>query len=157
MNTKNLLAVLALVVVVIAGGGYVYASNNKNQEAAVAQAPTPSTPVDTTVVPTVTAPVALKYKDGTYTAIGEYHAPSGSESINVSLTIKDDVISDATVTGTAKNPASKMNQDKFISGYKALVVGKKVDDVNLSNVSGSSLTPMGFNTALEQIKTEAKA
>ena len=43
------------------------------------------------------------------------------------------------------------------NNVKTLVVGKKITDVKLDKVSGSSLTPKGFNDALEQIKTLAKA
>lgn len=160
MNTKNLLAILAVVVVVLAGGAYMMSNNSKTEVAAVAQVPTNptqgTTPTDATVTPS-TAPAALKYKDGTYSATGEYRAPSGPESITVSLTLKDDMIVDSTVTSTATNPGTKQNQGKFMSGYKALVTGKSIDDVVLSNVSGSSLTPIGWNAAVETIKTEAKA
>jgi hypothetical protein len=38
-----------------------------------------------------------------------------------------------------------------------LVVGKSVDEVSLSRVAGSSLTSLGFNNALTQIKEDAKA
>jgi hypothetical protein len=158
MNTKNLLAILALVIVVMAGGAYAYTSSSKTQEAAVAQTTqAPTTPVDTAVVPPVTAPVTTKYKSGTYSATGEYRAPSGTESVDVSLSIKDDVVVDSTVTGTASNHESKQYQSRFIAGYKSQVTGKKLDEINISNVSGSSLTPMGFNVALDKIKSQAKA
>ncbi len=38
-----------------------------------------------------------------------------------------------------------------------VVVGKKIDEVQLTKVAGSSLTPKGFMDALEKVKTEAKA
>jgi hypothetical protein len=41
--------------------------------------------------------------------------------------------------------------------YKQYVVGKKIDEVQLTKVSGSSLTPQGFNDALAKIKAEAKS
>lgn len=149
MQTKNYLAILGVIVIILAGGAYAV-SNGKNQEAAVGQIPSEATPVSSNTV-------QKKYKDGTYTALGEYKAPSGKESINVSVTLKDDVIVDTTVTGVGENPGTKANQEKFISGYKALVVGKSIDEANLTIVSGSSLTGMGWNAALEAIKTSAKA
>jgi hypothetical protein len=37
-----------------------------------------------------------------------------------------------------------------------MVVGKNIDEVNLGKVSGSSLTPIGFNNAIEDIRSQAK-
>jgi uncharacterized protein with FMN-binding domain len=95
------------------------------------------------------------YKDGTYTAVGHYTSPAGPESINVSVTLKGNVITDANVDPQATNNKSVYMQGAFISGYKAMVIGKNIDEVNLGNVSGSSLTPMGFNDAIAQVKTKA--
>lgn len=47
-------------------------------------------------------------------------------------------------------------QDLFAQNYKPLVIGKNIDEVQLGKVSGSSLTPMGFNDALAKIKTQAQ-
>ncbi|HRH93473.1 MAG TPA: hypothetical protein PKV72_02980 [Candidatus Peribacteria bacterium] len=97
------------------------------------------------------------YKDGTYSADGTYRSPAGGESVSVSLTLKDDVVTDATFTGDATNPKSKMMQANFASGFKEVVVGKKLDDVSVTVVNGSSLTGDGFMNALAKIKAEAKA
>ena len=98
-----------------------------------------------------------KYKNGTYTAVGSYESPAGLESIGVSLTIKDDSISGASVTPMPNDGTSSYYQQRFADGYKSLVVGRSVDSVNLDVVSGSSLTPIGFNRALAAIKAKAKA
>lgn len=110
-------------------------------------------------VPAVdTTPVVIKsYKDGTYSATGVYTAPSGSEDLGVSLTLKGNIITDVTVTNTAKNEVSIKLQNMFIDGYKVLVVGKDINTVKLDKVSGSSLTPKGFNDALDKIKLQAQA
>ncbi len=110
-------------------------------------------------VPAVdTTPVVINtYKDGSYSATGVYTAPSGSEDLGVSLTLKGNIITDVTVTNRAKNEISKKLQDMFIGGYKVLVVGKDINTVKLDKVSGSSLTPKGFNDAIEKIKLQAQA
>lgn len=105
---------------------------------------------------TITPVVNSNYKDGIYTVNGMYTAPSGSEELSVSITLKNNIITDATVTNTAKNDISKKLQDMFISGYKPYVVGKNIDTVKLNKISGSSLTPKGFNDALDKIKLQAK-
>lgn len=110
-----------------------------------------STNTNTTTVSTTT------YSDGEYTASGSYQSPGGSESIAVTLTLSDNVVTAVTVVGNANNPTSKQYQSKFISGVEAAVVGKDISSLQLSKVSGSSLTPAGFNKALDAIKAEAEA
>lgn len=97
------------------------------------------------------------YKDGTYKAEGSYQSPGGAESVGVSITLQGDVVTAVTVTPEAKSGNSKQYQTAFASGISGEVVGKKIDDLKVSKVSGSSLTSGGFNQALETIKGEAKA
>lgn len=96
-----------------------------------------------------------EFKDGSYNAEGGYTSPGGSESVSVSLTIKNGVVTDSTVEPQAVNPNSKRYQGLFIGGYKTEVVGKSLADLQLGAVAGSSLTPKGFNDAVSDIKTQA--
>ena len=98
-----------------------------------------------------------QYRDGSYSAVGQYDSPAGTEQVSVSVAIKGDTITSATVTADSGNRRSQKYQSMFISGFKQYVVGKPVDSVNLDVVSGSSLTPEGFNNALATIKQQAKA
>jgi uncharacterized protein with FMN-binding domain len=133
----------------------------------VATPPVDTTPVaDTTTTTTVVAqtppPVVIKkptsvYKDGTYTATGSYMSPGGPDQVGVTLTLANDVITSISVTPGAGDNESARYQNRFISGYKPLVIGKNIATVNLSRVSGSSLTSRGFNAALAKIETQAKA
>jgi uncharacterized protein with FMN-binding domain len=93
------------------------------------------------------------YADGTYTATGRYGSlPS---SIGVSVTLVDDVITAVTVTPRATDPTSLDYQTRFARAVPALVVGRNIDEVNISKVAGSSGTPDGFNAAIQRIKAEA--
>ncbi len=100
---------------------------------------------------------ASAYKDGSYNATGSYSTPGGTEAIKVTLTVRDGAVTTSDVVSRAQSPEAVRYQKDFISGYKQFVVGKKLDDIAVSNVSGSSLTPKGFADALTQIKAEAKA
>ena len=97
------------------------------------------------------------YKDGIYTTVGDYRSPAGPEAITVKLTLKDGKIVDSVVTGSSNESVSQKFIDGFAKNHKALVVGKSIDEVKLGVVSGSSLTPKGFNAAIEQIKKEAQS
>jgi uncharacterized protein with FMN-binding domain len=118
--------------------------------AACAPASTSSSASDTTTS-------ASGYTDGSYTADGSYQAPSGTETITVTLTLSDDAVTAVAVKGHATDPEAVEFQEKFASGIQAAVVGKKVDEINVSRVAGSSLTSSGFNTALASIKSDAAA
>lgn len=111
----------------------------------------------TTTTSTTTVTTTAKYKDGTYTKTGTYNSPAGSEQVEVTLTLKGDIVTDAVFVGKATNPGSKMAQSAFAAGFKTLVVGKNIDDIKLTVVNGSSLTPKGFMDALVKIQAEAKA
>ncbi len=97
------------------------------------------------------------YKDGTYTAVGSYMSPGGKDSVTVSLTLKNDIVVDSSVTNGANDSTSSRYQNFFISGYKQYVTGKKISDIHLDVVSGSSLTSRGFNEAVTNIEAQAKA
>lgn len=131
---------------------------------AVPQAPTPApvvteTPVVTSSVekPTTTAPAAAHtYKDGTYSTVGMYKSPAGTEEIGVTITLKNDIITEVSVEPKATARRSVEMQQDFAANYKPMVVGKNIASVNLGKVSGASLTPMGFNDAIAKIEAQAK-
>ena len=97
------------------------------------------------------------YSDGTYEATGQYATPESVETVDVTLTIAGDAVTDVTVTGDPQAAESRRYQSEFIGGIRDEVVGKKVDDISVSKVAGSSLTSGGFMQALNTIKSEAKA
>lgn len=148
--TQNKLAkplTIAGVIVLIAGIlGFV--GTNKDSAQTVEQ-PSP--------VATSTPVIAgsNKYKDGTFNAEGNYISPGGAEKVGVSLTLKDDIVVDSIFTVEAKRSESIRMQTAFSNGYKQYVIGKNIDDISVSKVSGSSLTPKGFNDAVTKIKVQA--
>ena len=117
---------------------------------------TTQTPVP--VPPPATTPknYVSTYKNGTYSANGTYSSPGGQDQIAVTITLVNDIVTDATVTSVIADNTSLKYQNRFISGYKQYVVGQNISSLNLTVFSGSSLTPIGFNDALAQIKAQAK-
>ena len=115
-----------------------------------------STGTSTTPAPSDINDESSMYEDGTYTASGSYASPAGPESIAVTLTIKDDIVSSVSIQKNATNQASVNYQGLFASGISAQIVGKSLDEIGgYSSVNGSSLTPNGFDTALASIKADA--
>ncbi len=106
--------------------------------------------------PPAEAPAAdASFTDGTYTADGGYVAPSGPESVTVTLTIADGTVTAVDVVGHATDLEAKSHQADFIGGISAAVVGKPLAGLAVDRVAGSSLTGKGFNAALDTIRTDA--
>ena len=97
------------------------------------------------------------YADGTYTAEGSYQTPETVETISVTMTLADGVVTDVEVSGDPQAPESKQYQGQFIGGIAEEVDGKALDELDVSRVAGSSLTSGGFNKAVEAIKEQAAA
>lgn len=151
-NGAVMWGVAVLVIALIAFGGYSYMNKGESVETPVVNS------VETTPeAPAVTTTTTSMYKDGTYSALGNYNSPAGAEQIDVSVVLKNDVITEVMVKPLATVDASKNWQGKFIAGLRAEVVGKKLSEVNLTKVSGSSLTPKGWNDAVAKIQVSAKA
>lgn len=96
------------------------------------------------------------YKDGTYSADGNYVSPNGTETVGVELTLAAGKVTDVQITQHPSNPNTRKFQGQFAGGIAAQVVGKNLDELNVSKVAGSSLTSGGFNQAVEKIKAEAQ-
>ncbi|MFF1382862.1 hypothetical protein ACFVWT_04780 [Arthrobacter sp. NPDC058288] len=102
------------------------------------------------------SPAGSDYKDGTYSADGNYVSPNGTETVGVELTLSGGAVSGVNITQHPSNPNTRKFQGEFAGGIAAQIVGKKLDELNVSKVAGSSLTSGGFNQAVEKIKSEAR-
>lgn len=121
----------------------------------VEEAKTPTEDNTSADAPVTSAPLSL-YVDGTYQSNGTYNSPAGVDSLGVSLTIKNDVVTAVNVSVLATNEGSIYFQNLFADSIADFVVGKSLEDLTgVSVVNGSSLTPIGFNQALANIKAEA--
>ena len=148
-SRKAIIGLVVIVLLVIAATGVVIAMSDKSD-------PT-SDAADASISPSTTSSSSASYKDGSYSATGKYDSPGGEESIDVSVTLSGGTITSVSATPHANVSEAKEYQNQFISSYKSKVVGKKINDVNLSRVAGSSLTSIGFNSAIDKIKSEAQA
>lgn len=100
---------------------------------------------------------AATYKDGTYTASSDYYVPHGTESIKVTLNIQNGVVADSNIVNSESDPESARFQKNFAASYKTRVVGKNISDIQVNYVAGASDTAQGFEDALSQIRSKARA
>lgn len=153
MKNKNLttgIIIVAIIVIVTISAAYY--QNTQSQSASL---------------PTSTSEIAdennirnnkvSEYESGVYEVTGDYISPGGAEQIGVIITLEDGVVVDASVEVLAEREISVEMQEDFAANYQPLVLGKNIDEINLSKVSGSSLTPIGFNDALEKVKEQARS
>ncbi|MBI5222991.1 hypothetical protein HY990_01070 [Candidatus Micrarchaeota archaeon] len=93
--------------------------------------------------------------DGTYSSNVTYAYHSGSETVNISVTVENDTIKAATVTVGQTNQISTKIINNFNNALPELVVGKKITELNIpKNVAGSSLTTAAFKQYVEKIVQE---
>ncbi|MFF2086917.1 calcium-binding protein [Nocardia sp. NPDC058176] len=97
------------------------------------------------------------YTPGEYQAEGSYQTPGGTQKVGVTVTLAADGTVDAVRVDPRGTGGSLALQARFAGGIANEVVGKKIDELNVTKVSGSSLTSGGFNAAIESIKNEAAA
>jgi len=146
--TKAIIGLVAAVLLVVAATIVISSGGNNGKK-------TNST--GSSVATSTVSTSATSFKDGTYSATGSYNSPGGTETIDVTVILTKNVITSVSATPHATVQEAAEYQQDFIAGYKPLVVGKKINDVSLTRVSGSSLTPLGFNDAIEQIESKAAA
>ena len=150
--------IIALIVVVLLGGLLAYLISNKTEDDDDDDDFSKTPVVSNAVSPQSSASTATDtYKNGTYNAIGGYDSPAGWDTLNVSLTLANGVVTNVVVTPDVVVSGSKRWVERFISGINQVVVGRNINDLNLTQVSGASLTTGGFNDAVAKIKVQAKA
>lgn len=147
---------LIIVALIAAGAGGFYLLNQNKDEAKTNSTPNTET-ARTTETGQSGETTVTTYANGTYEADGSYSTPGGTESITVTATLADGVITDVKATGSATGGNSAQYQSQFLSNFASQVEGKAVDEVSLSRVAGSSLTSTGFNRALDTIKSDARS
>lgn len=157
-NTQMKVGLAAIGLLVIAFIAFtLYNANTKSatdQNAPMTQEPTGQQQSQQPSPQTTTQ--ATPFKDGTYAVVGNYMSPGGQEELGVTVTLANGLITDVIVEPKATRPMSKTRQADFAANYQPMVMGKNIADVQLSKVSGSSLSPKGFNDAIEKIKAEAQ-
>ncbi len=159
-----------IVTILVIAGTVLVADHIKNEKAESVGIVTPTTTSQPVAPPTsstaTTTPSSSTnagstttsgYKDGTYSATSSYYVPHSSETIRVTATVKDGVVTSSSITNSEGDGVSASYQQGFASIYKSYVVGKKINGLSLSRIAGASDTTQGFNDALAQIANQAQS
>jgi uncharacterized protein with FMN-binding domain len=160
-NSKVLTVGISIVILAIIIFVVFQKENNTEDQTLYEDTPNTNTNTGTTPLPpppnqTDTKPASNIYKDGTYTAVGSYLSPGGPNTLDLTITIKNDVVTDTSIVSHPGDPKSTQMMQIFADNYKPFVIGKNISTLKLTKVSGSSLTPIGFNNAIAKILVQAK-
>ena len=118
--------------------------------------PSPKPSPSPTSAPPPPPPPSTVYADGSYSAMGSYTSPGGTETLRVSLSIVNDIVKTLSVTSVHVDPTAAEYEARFEAGVGAIVIGRNLANANVGAVAGSSLTSLGYNSALATIRAEAK-
>jgi uncharacterized protein with FMN-binding domain len=166
MSDQSRTKIIGLIVIVLlttVGTVSAVAYNNRPPSAHVvvanntATASASAAPTTGTTSPGAPSSSSTTYKDGTYTANGTFYTPNGAEHIGVTLTLVSNNITTVSIDSSSITSGTSYEYTSlFTDGINQAVDGRNVNDVQVGRISGASLTPIGFNNAL-QIKNDARA
>ena len=159
-QNKALIAVVVIVLLAAAATAAIVLTNNNSSTNTSTTSETASdlpTNAPASESNGESTPANATFTNGTYSSTGSYQTPGGTETIGVKVTLTDGVVTDAQITKQGMTGEAKEYQAAFESGYKSQVVGKKISEVSLNRVAGSSLTSKGFNDAINDIEKQAQS
>jgi uncharacterized protein with FMN-binding domain len=117
--------------------------------------PSVSSPSPQTTAPSQSGNAEAEFRDGEYSARGWYGSlPSHHD---VTLTIRNDVVSAVEITTPAEDSTSLGYQERFADALPDAVIGRSIDELAVDRLAGSSGCSEGFMDALAQIKQQAAA
>ncbi|RSX58454.1 FMN-binding protein [Bifidobacterium samirii] len=94
------------------------------------------------------------YADGTYAINGQY-GPVGEDTIDVRVTVKDQLVERVEIVGHPFTSISKRHQTAFAEAINDVVDGRPLKDLSVDVVAGASWTTDAFNEALKVARQEA--
>lgn len=153
---KAVIGVIVIVMIAAVGGGVLYLTQQDGASAEQSVVSSADT-TQSTDTSSSTSSTSDNYTDGTYTSSVSFQTPDGIDGIEVTVVLANNVVTSVTATTDAGSRESQEYDDRFLASYESEVVGKSVDDVQLSRVAGASLTSNGFNNALDEIRQQAAA
>jgi uncharacterized protein with FMN-binding domain len=154
-NRTKIIGLMVIVLLTVIGTAGAVAYNNRPLASQQSMASNTSLGTSST---SLNAGTQSTYKDGTYTSNGSFYTPNGSEQIGVTITLASNKITNVSIDSSSiSSNTSYEYTSLFKDGINQAVDGQNIKDVQVGRISGASLTPIGFNSALEIIKNEAQA
>ncbi len=91
--------------------------------------------------------------DGIYVESISYSTPPKVELIDVTIAIEGGIVTDISILGIDPHPTSLNLQRRSEEGLRDLMIGKKVEDIQIPDrVGGSSLTTKAIQQRFQEMK-----
>ncbi|WP_243118455.1 FMN-binding protein [Actinomyces wuliandei] len=119
----------------------------------------PSTEVSGDPAAPAASPTAGPYADGSYSVSQAYGAVDDlveEDSIDVTLTMSDGLVTQVEVVGNVMTSTSQEHVDSFSEAIDEAVVGRSVEDAHVHALAGASKTSEAFNKAVDAIAEQAR-
>lgn len=104
-------------------------------------------------------PTAGPYQDGTY-QVSEAYGPVDDlveeDSIDVTITLSQSVVTDVEVVGHALTDTSEEHLQRFVNEIDGAVVGRGIEEAHVQALAGASKTSQAFNDAVDAIAQQAR-
>ncbi|WP_250708179.1 FMN-binding protein, partial [Actinomyces sp. 217892] len=104
------------------------------------------------------APTGGPYADGEYTSTQTYGVLDDlleQDSIDVTVTLADGVVTEVEVVGHPFAERSKDYMQDFVNEVAGEVVGRSVEQAHVTALAGASKTSDAFNEAIDAIAAQA--
>lgn len=99
--------------------------------------------------------IQMAIADGNYTKNLTYSSPGGNDVVEISVSVLNNSITSVSLKPTQAVPISENYIKNYNQSIQPLVVGKKIDQIDLPrNVAGSSLTNAAFKQYLLELETQ---
>lgn len=147
--------VIGLLIITIIGVGFTLLQNRTDEEMITSEQATEIARTTDEEPAVMETEASSTYINGSYTTEVFYLTPARDEyQMDITVTLQNDIVIDSTIVysrGAEVDP----NPQRFNKAYKAEIIGKNIDEINLSRVGGASLTSTAFNEGLDLIKEQA--
>lgn len=144
---------IALIILVVAGIAFAVMQSDSTEPNAEVAEPTEVTSRNAEEE-SPSEPEVSSTGGTSYQSEATYLTPARIEhTVGVNLTVADGIVTDATVLYNGSEPETAQ-QGNFENAYRSEVIGKRLEDLELSRVGGASLTSNAFNEAVDNIIAE---
>ena len=152
-NSKNNLLIIISVVIVAIGSFFIIYSNltNKQQSSINSGSAISAANKSSSVLKSADLNTGIQ----TLSITQNYQVPEGGQNtLKLTINLENGIIKDSSASNTSTEHQSQQYDQRFESGYKSQIIGKKLADISDVYVSGASLTTGAFQAAVAKLQSQ---
>ena len=151
-SKKNLLIIISVVIVAIGSFFIIYSNlTNKQQSSINSGSAISAANKSSSILKSVDSNTGIQ----TLKITQNYQVPGGGQNIlTLTINLENGIIKDSSASNTSTERQSEQYDQRFESGYKSKIIGKKLADISDVYVSGASLTTGAFQAAVAKLQSQ---